>query len=829
MAGEVAAADFADRGDPDRARRAGEGLIAVQQLLSESASARQLMSTLTSKDGQFTSLPQLRWLVSKITAGVAQSLGRRDIDGGSTRTPQPDSSDPGAVAQFFDDPRYVRPRRMMEYADEPLFASPGAGFAPLAEGRLTKLSPRGLYTAHLHYCELCRKAEAEGTFCADCPSKIHVWAALLEGFWLPWASGHPPVEGSPEAKSLFKDTGIHVRYPEGDPLHQPAIDEFAKLERLGVLVRLSDEQRHNPAFCKSVCQASIVEKARMALPGDVVAHVRSGGGTYDVAVLAKAAQRDGEADAAAFESAAESSRKANTTIDYEALHRASVRHRLDGAPKYRVVTGFDRTLNPLMVETSLRYSSIGDLAAGGDPLKPRTFFVNDGSAAYYQVQPSAEAQPYLVVQHPAVPSRYFQMRGGPMGWSPMCAMFAGVMAVFRRVLGSSPPARRGEVVVTGLLDDTGQAVDDRALAEQVGWTRSVCSTIVYHTNDKEQQGKVVEYLGAVVQADTSTACMRPKKIYQLLHNLFFLRRLGIIGGERGRRTFVGRKFFESFVGDVGWLCEFDFTSRIHRYGLIAALGIAERGPFPGAPPYDAVPIINDPAHCPAWADLHYLALRVLSGRLRPMRFFPTADAALHLTSLTATTREAMVPLPFAQALALAAGGPSDSDAAAGVDRLLQAVAATTVAPTGRAVQGLAADASFEPATGRRVWAVTDGNEVLWHDASGTALSSSDLELSCVAPFMERHGADMSKKIVFFGTDSLVTMFRVNKGRADYGTYAHGELQHIYELADLHQIDLVAHWLPRAANQYLDRLSKCRSPDQAARVAHDLGLRLVARA
>ena len=804
---------MADKGDAARAARASAGLAQLERLLGAAGEVSSLVRPLFGRGGRTTSAPQLRAAVSRLTAAIAQSLGL-DSSSDDDVVPQPPDTDPGALAQFFDDPAHVRPRRGCEYADTP-------GFAPLKEGKLSKLSPRGLYLIHLLYCEPCRGAERVGTFCAHCPHKIHVWCALTEGFWLNWAAGSPPPPGSPQ---LFSDSKL-ARYPAGSPdpvvqqLRAASIAEFAKYEGQGVFVPLSDAQRRDLNSCASVCRSRIAVKAKVRLPSEISAHIEQNGGKFDPAVVCLAAQRDALEDAGRFAAAAASNRSTKSFNDYEALRLAATAQRFEPEPKFCIVTGFDRTLNPYLASTSLSYGTISDLACSLTPQVPCSYFINDGSAAYYQTQPSAETQPYLVVQHPAFPDRYYYINGGPMGLSIMCLIFAGIMAIFRLALASSPAALVGDVHVTGLLDDTGQEVADRALPAQVAWTRLICCAIVYLTNDKEQVGKLVEYLGATVEANTNTAVMKPKKLYQLQHSIAFLRALCELSTD-DNPCFVDIEFLRSTLGDVNWLAQFDYVTRIHCGGLYAALSIAERKG------YSDVLLRRS---SPAYEDLVYLTERAAQGKLRSSRFFPATDVSVCLQPLPNTVAaRPQEEVCLAQAVQqLQLERLHDAEVAAAARDLLQAMPVQKgQSNSHRQVVGLASDASKQPEEGHSAWAVTDGSSVYYSNVSGDQrhLTSSDLELSTVGPYFRANAEQLRRKIVFIGTDSLVTMFRLNKGKAARGTYAYAMLQFIYEVADEYDIDFVAVWIPRSANQFVDRLSKCRTADEARAWAESVGLR-----
>lgn len=159
--------------------------------------------------------------------------------------------------------------------------------------------------------------------------------------------------------------------------------------------------------------------------------------------------------------------------------------------------------------------------------------------------------------------------------------------------------------------------------------------------------------------------------------------------------------------------------------------------------------------------------------------------------------------------------------------LLQAMPAAAGAVGGRQIVGTASDASFQPQTGHRAWALATDGDVLYDNLTDDerALPSDVLELLPLAAVMEQRAAQWRGRLVVFATDNLVNMYRVNRGRAAAGGAALAVIQRLYAVADAYDIDFVAIWLPRAANQLLDALSKCSDGAAAEQLAQAAGLRL----
>lgn len=604
-----------DSGDAGRAARAA---AAVGALASRDGLADDCVGTLALLSGATsgaTSAAGLRREVSRLTARLTRLIDA-DHDGG---VPQPDDDDLAGMAAPFEASPHVRPRRGADYRHD---ATRGLAAWKGGAGTLPRLSAPGLYRAHLSFCAPCAGAEARGTYDAACPHKIHVWCALAEGFWLPWRGGAPP-----PAAALADPRPVpsyRLDSPDADEAARAraAVAEFDKYERLGVFRRLSDAEAADPAKCATVTRTAVVFKAKLKLPPEVQADVDRTGGAYTTAVVCAAARRDGEADAAAYSDSVRCAQQAHVRVDNELLfEQATAARRKE--PKARLIAWHHRTVNPHLIPTSLRYGTIADLMGGAGP--GWVLRTDDGSSAYYQLPPRADAEPYLVVEHPVTRARYV-MVGGPMGLSAMPLMFAGEMAVIRRAIAASPPARRGEAHVSGYLDDTAQAVAPVAQAEQWRWADGVFEEASFLRNEKGESGTSVTYLGGQCDTVTGVARVKADKLYQTLHHAAFLHRLAVAGGGGAATdapSFVGVDLFRSFCGDVTWLCEFDAALRPHSQGLYAALTAADRGG------YRAVKLDTT---SPAYADLAFISRRAADGNIRGAAHFAREQAAVRLTT-----------------------------------------------------------------------------------------------------------------------------------------------------------------------------------------------------
>ena len=394
-------------------------------------------------------------------------------------------------------------------------------------------------------------------------------------------------------------------------------------------------------------------------------------------------------------------------------------------------------------------------------------------------------------------------------------------------LSGQPPIVR----VSGLLDDIIVIAPPQLRAVVRSHLAHVLKRANSVTNGKDQEDDKVVYLGAHWDSHSGTATARGAKLYDVFYDLAFVHTLL----RRGVTIPVPYDFFERLVGSVGWVVSFDWPALLHRQGLYATLHVAKAGHYPE---------VRLSPSSPCSRDIRALCIRAAEGRTRPARYFPARDVAAvvvqvmpsqaHLSSEEARLRARVTVDPAAAAAAaeivLTLGGAATAP-------LLQGAIAPAVLPSGRGVVGTASDASLTAASpdavGAKCWGLrvngegVDPNEVSFGavPADADGFTSDVVELIPLIEALRRYGKLWRGRFLVFLTDNLGNVPRINKGRAAAGSHAHALLSELYALADLYDIDFVALWLPRAANQLLDRLSKCRSVAEARAWAAANGLRL----
>jgi len=846
----VRAEELRDSGDAGRALRAAQGVALLSSIGEALRSAVEHARELASGGNCGASWAEMRRLVASLTSRLSHA--------GGSGVYQPHGDDAAQCALPFAGSPHVRPRRGTDYAtaDE-----------TVAEGRLSCMNPQGAYVAHLRICTACRDAEAAGGFAEDaaCPFRIHTICALLEGVWVEWRDGaEPPPQAAPATWPRSRSEGARYRMDAADAAEAKdaafLAESFDNLERLGVVRRLTDVEAADPSLCAMIATVRVDWRAPVTLTSEQEEATRPRDGGLDVRRIAELATVAAASDVAAYAAACKGAAHQDTPVGRTQAFQDAVRARSPAAAvgKGRVVTGLDRTVNLHSASMSVEYPTVGTLL-GGSPLGA-VLRLDDGEKAYNQLPIRAEYRKYFCVQHPVTLDIYVFLRVC-FGGSQSCTLFSAVSALIKSLLRAGPSARggtgicgdaeRGEggakggaaaaevtlateraVVVTGVLDDIGQAVAAEHAQQQWAHTQRVFDAVRYVTNGKTVVGSSVVFLGA--HCDTVTRAATPKgtKLFSVYRDLAFVEALIKESSSRGVRgardaARVPFAFFESMVGSVEWLASFDSGLLLHRQGLRASLELARAAAHGALRGHGAGAEVAVWATAPCAADVTAILGRARGGRARATRFVPAAEAqAVVVRCMPSPGRE-----------------PAEGDLA------MQALVQQAWTASGREVTGVVSDASLDADATTGAGGVSTGGAKCWaalspapvHHGSVPApgevtfgatapgesgWAADSLELVPLVEVLRRNGAAWHGRVVVFLTDNIGNMYRVNKGRARHGTRAHGLLAELYALADLHAIDFLALWLPRAANGSLDALSKCRSADQAAAWAATAGLRFV---
>ena len=617
--------------------------------------------------------------------------------------------------------------------------------------------------------------------------------------------------------------------------------------------KLSPEQAADPDTVHFIAGVRIAYKDKPIIPPAAAEAVRDKAGGLDVHEIAKHADTAAAARYTAYSNDVNADPSPAGRV--AAFQRAVTSSSTPG--KKRLITQLDKTVNKHTKDLSVRYSTIGDVMGAARP--GDDIIVLDGKDAYGQCLIHPAYRKYFCIQHPVTLDIYvpdYWLFGGDQ----FCTVFSGIGAVMKRIIEAGPPATVGDAsggdgapastsmpavavpataaaagtVPTAAIPATGAAavsapttagvkcihssgvIDDMAFVSShtdspavLQYARDVYHLCNYTSAEQKQQcASTVTYLGGTLDTDTGTATVRGPKLYATLLDVFFLQR--VLRGSTEARVPAPFLFIESLVGSIGWLAQFTLTLRLRQAGLRAALYACK---------VTHSPHVNL-ATAAVRADINYIADRALSGKWGATQYFSSTTVAAIALCMPMPTRHG-----------------SSEDA-----RLLQLIVpAMPAVGAARAVMGSVSDGSVDPTDpntgtmGARAYAArtsTPGggaDEVIYGLVEpGSSLDSSDssvVELMPVYASLLRNKGRARGKVFVVGTDSVANAHRINSGRVR-GAVALKMMQRIYDIADEYCIDLVAIWVPRAANQSLDAFSKCRSDAEAAAGASAAGLHLV---
>jgi len=715
-------------------------------------------------------------------------------------------------------------------------------------GLLPCLNPRGLYEAHLEGCPDCLKAERAGTFCADCPSGIHVHCANAEGAGIVWGAEGPPPEIPGPVKRPWSEPQCAAESADG----QYFTATFRELTALGVLTPLTPEQESDRSHCAMIAKCRAHVRTSSSLTAEQIEAVRPTVGGLDIARIVELACTAGRLQYAAYDRACTGG--CSGVVEQDGIRADAFEStRLVPGAKRRLVTNLRTTANTHAARMSVEYARISTLMAGALPTD--TFLVDDGEKAYHCVPIHPEFRKYFCIQHPVTLDIYRFARQC-FGGSQTCTLYSGITAVIKAALRFGPPRVGGAVavavnppaasdvvvspaggvggaaipadgsttaaavIVTGVLDDIAQRIDGTygQADRQLNWTDSVFERVRFTRSlPKRQGGAAVHFLGGHVDAASSSVTAKGEKLFSTYRDLALIEAAVEASDSRPEQGSAGASrvpfpFFESLVGSLEWLTTFDSSLRLVRPGFRASLEAARR-----AGGREVLLSSGSPCAGPVRETLQ----RARAGKARAVRFLPSADVrAITVQCMPSAGRD------------LAAG-----------DALLQgqvkrAFAADAASGNGRTLHSAAGDASLDApradgAPGKRCWgaawptsAGAAEMEVAFGEVSGEGWHADSLELVPMLVAMRRNARRWANGAVVFLTDNIGNTFRINRGKAVYRSRAYELLAELYAIADAHNIDFVALWLPRSSNAALDRLSKCRSASEAAAWATGAGYRFV---
>lgn len=709
---------------------------------------------------------ELRKMANSVATVVSQSLSQ-------------DARGPGVDKPFAEDPREMAESlKRLGCAPYPPQQQYAAGSRSVPGGQLSRISAAGLLEGHRFHCSSCREG-----FDPSC--YIHTLCTMLEhGVRLPFTE-RPDRPRHELPRPLWR---LDSPDPEEAERAKTAVDTFEKWKTFGAIEGpLTLEQIADPDYCFYI---SHVDMAPRSIPV-LGSALKQAAAERNMPNIAREADLEAALFVERYRSACNDAIHAGKRPDCAAIFSDLARS-LRVNVKYRPVVHLHRTVNWDMHPTSITFSSPFDLlgaAQQGDAIA-----ISDGKSAYNQVPVAACDRKYLCVRHP-VDGGIYRYNTITMGLGPAVTIFSAIKAETKKILAEGPAKRQGGITVSGIIDDIGETMRQRARVPQQQFRDSVYDLICYtaepaKSNDDVPDATRGRYRGLDFDTNTLEVQINHDKVADTARMAAIFRRL-----PRTDFPFAPVGAFESFVGSMGWLAFCNPQLSLHCRGLYRALFMAKDGN------YSTVNLGREGApRPPGRDDLDWLWERVRSNRLSGQRKLLGAAAAVVTTTTFASGRLS----PDERALRQAALGEEASGS----------------------VAAHLSDASVG-SDGVRRWGSISGDVVTWHEVpAGSPLArawADEIELEPIAVNFERNGENYRGKLVVIYTDNIGNTFRINRGSAAYDSAALGLLDRIYEAAERHGFDFVCLWVPRAFNQLADLISDRRDEEEVRAWAAANGL------
>ena len=606
-------------------------------------------------------------------------------------------------------------------------------------------------------------ADIDGILAAHCPScseckagaPCYIWGACRT-----WADFHPVWEEGREPARFDPHKDGRPDVFEVDPLSPEGVALGAQIDRLlgGACVE-EVANPEDPDEARVFTKVFVTPKAKYNTSAAEAAAIAGGGGGYEVGNLASLARARAERIFSKL--------GADKSWTRESFAAAMAEERL--APKWRLVAGFDQTLNPNTPHWAMAMPSfLGDFATGweaGDLLSKMD--MKDG---FYTVRLSLAARKFFCFRDPRNPARVLRFTRLPMGITHAPAVFSALTGEFVQHLRHSSYVQAYGCAAAMYVDDLGLRAhniegDGKLAADFKSYAKSEGGKwrFVWAAGaDKD--------IGPVSSLDLTGACFasnvagKPQvrvsgaQMFAMLVDMylveFAIRRKS---GARGKAAAaeVPAAWVRSLAGRASWVAQFTYGARPNMGSLwYAAEGGAGRRAT-----------VNLVAVGGLLGNVEWFLRRAESGRLRGERFM----------------RGDLLQ-------------PGD------IVRL------------------------FSDASGSCGAAAHWGCEALWHGwVEGEAkMSIQAKELHPIVAAARVWGARWRGKVVVAATDNLGNAYGINKGKAK-SVRARALLAELYDLADQHGFEIVAVWLPREYNTTADALSKEKEHVEAFFTGMGLGL------
>lgn len=344
------------------------------------------------------------------------------------------------------------------------------------------------------------------------------------------------------------------------PHHDKAVAKIEDLLGKGVVRRLTEEERRDPAVVKVVCQLKVVAKGKLAADPAIDAAVAS----RDMAALYAAV----EAKADAVVDAMHARLAADAALSGEdALEAALASIRDPAGAKYRLVFRGD-ALRDDIHPFHFRFWGFPDFLTAFTP--GAEYGKSDGAEFFYCTELDEASRPYFCGRYCDYWVQFNRLSMGSVDSPGVACLLSALICYIAR--------RRGAQHIWAYVDDflyagargTGEA--QRTQADLTTIMSPKCANVPEQVSKRVNPGPCTELLGKELDTWAGTLSLPPEKAAKyMLHALVVRKLLAAEGALAARmRGAVTRASLRSLTGKLLWWASCAAGGVSHLHGLIKA-------------------------------------------------------------------------------------------------------------------------------------------------------------------------------------------------------------------------------------------------------------------
>jgi uncharacterized protein YbdZ (MbtH family) len=650
-------------------------------------------------------------------------------------------------------------------------------------GAFPQVDVLGLYKLHCESCECHALAATDHVAARDHTScYIHRLLSCLDGVPIMFQPGREPTQ---------QLRARPIRLTPGSAEWLAADAEMQKLDALQLLEYVDGD---DPNLARIISSSFVVPKGKLRQSADEAAYAGPSVTEVDVPRINDLAQRRASAFVARLKLAFGNRGGAS---EAEIFAKVWSEELVDES--FRLVIGYHTHLNERCEAWPMRLPTASMLVADAHP--DDLAHVCDLKAGFHALPLQEEARKFAAFYHPT----RTDSDGNPLvcrprrvgfGWTLAPGVYCAFTGELNRAVLFWIDRHAGGGTSIYYVDDNGARVNANHLPGLKNELQRIFTAVnVLESPAKEREGQSVEFLGRRADVASRSLAVSPPSIHRALVMLHIA--INLIDAARDPASPKGidtvyHRWLDKLAGNVQWLAENSYEGRLYTRALWHAVDEAKA--FPSGPQLSHRSGLY--SACQWWVD------KAASNTLRPHSFVPLSSiprlTMARITPSSAVLQTDGTPFPVAF-LPSATSGASDGR-----------VLATSSDAAGDA--GWAIIWNGKSLTGR--WAQ---HQQAWGIAAK--------ELWPILVLLRLMGPSLKGYFVAFGTDNAGNALVIDGGNPAAET-ARLLIRELYSCADACGFHFVAWWLPRSCNVVCDLLSKCRSRDDACRIAEAYGLELL---